>query len=89
MTPFTTLSNHTRRKTAAKKNLGKATRKATLMPNEFDCQNQKRRLHLGCYVAFFFSSHCSLGTFHFFLPPFPATGSFNGLHPKSKFLVFN
>lgn len=46
----------------------------------------------------FLTALCSLGTFHFFLPPFPpevhfsppfgpATGPSNGLQPKSKFLT--
>ena len=59
------------KKTAAKRNLGKAVWRATLATNECDRQNQKRPSRHCCCVAFFFSAHCSLGTFHFFRPPFP------------------
>jgi hypothetical protein len=58
-----------------------------LKTNECDCQNQQERLQHGCFVAFFFSTHCSLGTFHFFLlfpASGPATGSFNGFTPKAN-----
>lgn len=59
-----------------KRNLGKAAWKSTLTLDERDCYNQQWRLPHGCFVAFFFSAHCLLETFQFFLPlppqpPFP------------------
>jgi hypothetical protein len=89
---FSVSRNLSHQKTATKRILGKAVRKATLAANEYDRQNQKRPWRHCCCAAFFFSDHCSLGTFHFFLPPFspasgPATGSFNGLHRESNFLA--
>ena len=71
-------------KTATSRNLGKADWRATLKANEFDRQNQKRPSRHRYFVAFFFSAHCSLGTFHFFLPPFSRTPLFPALRSSPR-----
>jgi hypothetical protein len=63
----------TPKKPQSKRILNKAVWRATLATNECDRQNQKRPSRHRCFVAFFFSAHCSLGTFHFFLPLSPRT----------------
>jgi len=53
---------------AAKNLLGRAIGKAKFPANECECQSQQLRSPYGCFWLFFFSDHCSLGTFHFILP---------------------
>jgi len=77
----------TRQKTAAKIILGEAGREAMLALNECEHQSQQLRTSHGCFWLFFFSDHCSLGTLHFILPPFPRpparpNGCFRSLPPK-------
>jgi hypothetical protein len=89
-------ARRTPKTTAAKNLLGKAVWKATLTASEIDRQNHHRPRPHGSLLLFFFSDHCSLGTFHYFLPLFPPQPPFTPLrspqrrpqapHLKSKFL---
>ena len=56
-------------------NLVQAVWISTLAAHEYGFQNQQRRQPHSCFVAFFFSAHCSLGTFYFILPLSPAPRS--------------